>query len=74
VTDELNVHFITYVTVFTINIHLVYTWLTHGIIDIGQLHAFSTQYMTDVRGMPRTSEFILMSFFRHLYWQGQQCL
>jgi hypothetical protein len=52
-TYELNVHFITYVTVFTINIHLVYTWLTLGIIDIGQLRAFVTRYMTDVQGMPQ---------------------
>jgi hypothetical protein len=52
-TDELNVHFITYVTVFTINIYLVYTWLTHRIIDIGQLHAFVTQCMMDVLGMPQ---------------------
>jgi len=51
-TDELNVHFIT-ITVFTININLVHTWLTHGKIDIGQLHAFVTRYMTDVRGMPQ---------------------
>jgi hypothetical protein len=45
--------FITYVTLFTINILLVYTWLTHGIIDIGQLHAFVTQYMMDVQGVPQ---------------------
>jgi len=70
-TDKLNVHFITYVTVFAINIHLVYTWLTHGITDTGQLHAFVTQYVTDVQGMPQDVRIYFDIIFRNLYRQGQ---
>ena len=47
----LNVNFVTYVTVFTVNILLVYTWLSHGMIDVGQLRAFVTKYVTDMQGM-----------------------